>query len=1359
MDSVVEHIEESLLYWSSIEGQVERIILDEAKADADEVQPQNFLPCSRLIDHNKVTYAARRIGAKCVQFINVSPMTTHMVPWEVYLAEPLARDGIVSFAEKDEDSNLVHVFLLTESDGVHYVHAFRLRNEGINYVDSASFRLGVVSSVVAVSSTSLVCITDGKLKLLCLKSQSMEEIMSTQIPLLDRMRGKLSTQGDFLHATYCDGHLIACTRKGTLCVWNPCTRAVVSSLELGDEDFILRPNSIGPGLVAVASAKQLCIFDVPGLNPIGKSVPLQGTALQDVQFGKYTDILIHLWTPHGDGGTLGGNPQVCPPPPTGTGEGNQRRAGMGAEVAANIIRIDLGEEVRVCRPVTGPRAAMTWDEMGVEVAHFNSFLADHHDYATEEEIATQWWVDRITRRQRFAPSIILRAIRSFDHESRDDVHVEGRREENAEKRLKVEQRETLMNSVRGYFHRKGAARESWDLSTGDKTSAIHAICTGGQELLMECYRLQSSVDAHQIWSFSESWDTFVALKHTSISLIRPACQWEKAPASLEVYQNAKVNMDINELLAKGDDDPLWKLQVATWFFSRSSAAPWLTTCYSLLERGVIDLHCLSKVELGVKPELQERIQTCVTSISEDMIEELLEYIGKEDRDNIDRVVGIERAHNMNVSLLDMFIAAQFSSALEAKVAFMLCILAFLKEFPMLWNHDQVKQVKDAILCRLPRLAVCSLGYNLSTAYPRSFSHSVPDLFVGAHLMPPASTNTAFNYATFEPCLESMEFADLLVSVDAWDLIDAWCDKRIGLKSHFRACHALRKRDLEKAVDLFQRTDDEACRLLRVSVDVFSIPVPDPIVRRISYFIMTCDRLKELPAISEAYQFLEFAWEVWGTTDLEDIEFQTNLWQKAFIMARDHRLWDKALNAMLLLPREENQKWALRTLAEQLRRHGESERILSWNLPKYLFEHYIHDLERLAYPFPPLLDTSSLQCYNILYSTFVLTGEFSNAAKVMYKMYLSLAQHLQQMPIHEYIATRGRNHVPGDSVSNAYEIPGSADTDQSVHMTHESDKDIDTLKIQRDALLLCSQALELMTTPIIFMGGVPEGGPDLGWSSSAMDVDDGDSTKPKENKEPPSLNSLRHMLVKAKKRAKQVLVNPERIKLELMWTEAKIALRANDKVCNSTPEQMISTLSGVGVVFMGLALAEALNINKWDCVVKPFLSLCIRFEKNPKAMASITDAARGPNLSSMYVRNDGCEPLGCRKGHTKYVGASLWDSLREVCARTGHTVDVANELLTVQPNEPLPGFIIEALDNEWVTLLRLYMKHCDVESSLKILEKKLGLRCVQHEDALKTLCPTHLCRQLYSSMKQNHDSDGMRRLVTICEDYTFLSNMD
>jgi len=533
----------------------------------------------------------------------------------------------------------------------------------------------------------------------------------------------------------------------------------------------------------------------------------------------------------------------------------------------------------------------------------------------------------------------------------------------------------------------------------------------------------------------------------------------------------------------------------------------------------------------------------------------------------------------------------------------------------------------------------------------------------------------------------------------------------------------------------------------VFVDFFSVPVPEPIVRRISYFVQVCDRLKDAVAITEAYQFLEFAWEVWRTTELEDPVFQSNLWQKAFIMSRDHRLWDRALTSMLHLPNEETRKWALRTLAEALRRHGESERILSWNLPESLFDFYIHDLERLAYPHTPLLGTASLQCYNILYATFVMIGKYSDAAKVMYKMYCSLSRHLQQMPIADYIVAQSLNHVPGDSVSRHRDIPGAAEISTMMPLTHEGDN-TDSLKIQRDALCLCSQALELMETPLIFMGGPVDVGATYGWSSSPMDVDDGISAKTDENRGP-SLDNLRSMLANAKKQAKQVIINPERIKLELIWTEAKIALRGSSTT-TSSPEEVIATLCSLGLVHQGLALAQALNIDTWTSVVKPFLRLCLLVDKHPKTICSITDAAAGPNLSSMFLRNDGCEPLAYNKDH---VAAPLWESLREVCHRTGHSVDVANELLTLQPHEPLPGFILKALDNQWVTLLRLYMKHSDTEESLKLLEKKLGL---QVQSTVKTLCPTQLCRQLYAAMKQNHDTDGIKRLVTICEDFTFLS---
>jgi len=324
-----------------------------------------------------------------------------------------------------------------------------------------------------------------------------------------------------------------------------------------------------------------------------------------------------------------------------------------------------------------------------------------------------------------------------------------------------------------------------------------------------------------------------------------------------------------------------------------------------------------------------------------------------------------------------------------------------------------------------------------------------------------------------------------------------------------------------------------------------------------------------------------------------------------------------------------------------------------------------------------------------------------------------------------------------------------------------------LKVQRDALVQCSLTLELMDCPQFVLGHKN--------TSSAMEVHRSD------------LSRLQVALKKARRRAREIVVTPQTIKLCLLWTEARLLLFPYG--CHpDTPAEVVKAHVRLGMVHAALALANTLEEDVWTLVVKPFLQLCIEGDENPTCVGELADDARGNFLSHMYLRHDSSEPLGLASTVAEGGGLELencsdvlWLTLHKLAVLTNTVVEVANELLTIRPDAPLPLFIINELclykktlatkeDEEeeeeenllrktrWVTLLRLYMKHHRAEDCVRLLETQLGRIASANEHYTeiwrrKTYCPSMLCRQLRTALRENQEEEAVERLDRICTEFS------
>eukprot|EP00415_Alexandrium_ostenfeldii_P002108 UN2108 len=173
--------------------------------------------------------------------------------------------------------------------------------------------------------------------------------------------------------------------------------------------------------------------------------------------------------------------------------------------------------------------------------------------------------------------------------------------------------------------------------------------------------------------------------------------------------------------------------------------------------------------------------------------------------------------------------------------------------------------------------------------------------------------------------------------------------------------------------------------------------------------------------------------------------------------------------------------------------------------------------------------------------------------------------------------------------------------------------------------------------------------------------------------------------------------------------------------NLAPPKVAQSVASLGLLGLALQITQACQLDHWLFAVEPFLRLCQESDQSSdEKVATLVEAAQGPNMAFMFAESDGGVPLGVEGSPRQGLWKMLEESLRALCdwqpgtgyldaAGTKLYSPVAHEILSTQdPPGKLPEFITEALSTgpSWVCLLRLYAKHLRLEEAVDLLREQL-----------------------------------------------------
>eukprot|EP00747_Dinoflagellata_sp_TGD_P095079 gnl/TRDRNA2_/TRDRNA2_166343_c10_seq1.p1 gnl/TRDRNA2_/TRDRNA2_166343_c10~~gnl/TRDRNA2_/TRDRNA2_166343_c10_seq1.p1 ORF type:complete len:825 (-),score=120.23 gnl/TRDRNA2_/TRDRNA2_166343_c10_seq1:236-2575(-) len=493
-----------------------------------------------------------------------------------------------------------------------------------------------------------------------------------------------------------------------------------------------------------------------------------------------------------------------------------------------------------------------------------------------------------------------------------------------------------------------------------------------------------------------------------------------------------------------------------------------------------------------------------------------------------------------------------------------------------------------------------------------------------------------------------------------------------------------------------------------------------------------------------------------------------LWSSVFEKAVGLELWDDAYEMLMRIDCFEDH---LRVLGQKLRSKGRMELMLK--LPEKYRSFFLKSLHEHAMLSLPTVGSDSLACYQLLYSLHFSSGEFLNAANIAHSLYCALSNALEQFMVAEEsgagdvdmgmsptivdgsMTSGSRNNSclggirTGDCTSKASDVP----TRSSVCSAPTALRDFSTyakaldhvwplLDQQRSALLMLISAVSLVPDKILIAPPAHIAGPST--QTSPLSSAHVDAVCSVGSAKSPDLAALRRWAsemppgndsMSASAWHVVSLRDAERL---LAIVEARMVLSGRSNV--RSPLEAATAAAELGLLGLALQVAKAHGLDPWEAGLQSFTKLCVRLNAGKEngqaasdstAIASLVDAARGPAQSYMFVRTDGCEPLGSNGSLCEGLWQTLEETLRAIDSLdeglstesrlpTAESVRlhslVADEVLILCPQDPLPQFLVRVLSAgpSWVCLLRLYMKHLRIKDAIELLKEqhKLCTRQVQ-----------------------------------------------
>eukprot|EP00929_Paragymnodinium_shiwhaense_P100306 TRINITY_DN62540_c0_g1_i1.p1 TRINITY_DN62540_c0_g1~~TRINITY_DN62540_c0_g1_i1.p1 ORF type:complete len:1571 (+),score=373.03 TRINITY_DN62540_c0_g1_i1:53-4765(+) len=592
-------------------------------------------------------------------------------------------------------------------------------------------------------------------------------------------------------------------------------------------------------------------------------------------------------------------------------------------------------------------------------------------------------------------------------------------------------------------------------------------------------------------------------------------------------------------------------------------------------------------------------------------------------------------------------------------------------------------------------------------------------------------------------IKDVQYAMMLLRHESWHALrwwsrqqpltttDAGVDKPTAIASfiaYVHACELLANRRFQEAAAAFLAAEGCAplvaeCLPSAVAASVQRVDIPAVI----TYYNHVASLFGTRGRPEDEYKFAHKA-ATYAEEAFKDARpLQQQLWSSAFEKAVRLDMWQEARDALLKIDAFENH---VRLLGQRLRARGNVE--LMMQLPDKYRLFFLSSLHEHASMTAPTPGSDALMCYNLLYALHFADQEYLKAASVAHMLYAALVQSLQHFvpaDAKAVDAAAARVRAPiwrtGDCLSKAQDVPKIAggydgevtdmdcDSAQAPQAFSAFAKALDNvwplLEQQRNALLMATAALSLTKEKVLV---VPP--PAAVADNTKAGTDD--------------LDDMRAWFDTAEQTCNDCVFTLKDAERLLTTVEAQMVLSGRSDL--RAPADLAGCVAGLGLLALALQICAAHSLDAWQFALQPFARLCVASESDAdEKVAALVDAARGPPQAHMFVRSDGCEPLGTDGSKRK----ALWRALEEGLAQTARRQQgaglgpsapllsadsarlyslVAEEILSGrQSDEALPEFLVAAMSAgpSWVSLLRLFMKHGRIEETIVLLTSQLE-RC-------------------------------------------------
>jgi len=554
-------------------------------------------------------------------------------------------------------------------------------------------------------------------------------------------------------------------------------------------------------------------------------------------------------------------------------------------------------------------------------------------------------------------------------------------------------------------------------------------------------------------------------------------------------------------------------------------------------------------------------------------------------------------------------------------------------------------------------------------------------------------------------LQTLDFALELACWQRWDALRSWSASAVKreppqkeVAAYMAGREWLASQRYAAARDAFSRAEGKASSIVE-ALQRASPPlgVPDEVLLPdVAFSEHLANLFRNQGQPEDEYSYLCRAAISAQASPEGTAGMRQRLWSAVFERALGLQKWDEAFETLLRIDAFENY---LRMLSQKLRSCGRIELMLK--LPEPHRSYFLSNLHEHASIGMPTAGSDSLACYQHLHALYFSDKEYLKAAGVAHSLYAAISSSLKHFaPSSREARSETSDFLAGDCISKAGEVPPSRPAGQTtLQALNPYARSLDhvwpLLEQQRSALLMLISALTLTPEKMLL---VPSS---KAFSSASLVADD--------------MTALQSWFTQAEACHDMAISLADARRL-LAIVEAEMVLSGRDSLPD--PAATSEAVAELGLLRLALQVSRASGLDMWQCAFKPFVRLCLEAEVAPdEKVEAIASAARGPAISYMFTRSDGASPLGSGGSIRRAWWQTLEDSLKEVTSAKALDAAgarlfslVANEILSspMSGERRLPHFLVKALSQgQWVTLLRLYMKHRLLQESVELLSDRLN----------------------------------------------------